>query len=380
MTPAGHANAMCTILAKNYIAHARTLIRSFQALHPECACYALIVDDHNAFLNPHEEGFDILALSDLDIVNVPSFCFKYNLTELCTAAKPYLLNHLIQQRGVKKLLYLDPDIMVVNGLNGLYDRLDDFDVVLTPHVETDFPDDGRLPDDAAVLQTGLFNLGFIGVRDSNGTKRFLDWWQRKLADKCVVDVPSGFFVDQKFIDLASVLFNSIFVEKDPGYNMAYWNLHSRCLSGSPDDWRCNDGPLYFFHFSGYQQEDRQSLTTHIAKEDMRYQLADRPDIQPIFAEYCAQVEANGYTETRQWPYTYASFSDGSVIPYAFRKLYRQYLPEMEPYGNPFESKALARRLRMKQLIEADTPSARMVAGIYRGVPGMRSTIRRLMRP
>ena len=111
MTPAGHANAMCTILAKNYIAHARTLIRSFQALHPECACYALIVDDHNAFLNPHEEGFDILALSDLDIVNVPSFCFKYNLTELCTAAKPYLLNHLIQQRGVKKLLYLDPDIM-----------------------------------------------------------------------------------------------------------------------------------------------------------------------------------------------------------------------------------------------------------------------------
>jgi len=371
--------ALCTIIAKNYIAHARTLVESFLEWHPGIPCYVLIVDEFEGYVVPAQEQFEVISLRELELPKVTSFCFKYSVTELCTATKPFLLEHLIQKRGVEKLLYIDPDILITGALTDLYARLERFDIVLTPHVETDFPDDGLQPDDSAVLQTGLFNLGFIGVRDSENTRKFLRWWKGKLENKCVVHVQGGLFVDQKFMDLASVLFENIYVEKSPGYNVAYWNLHSRKIGKSDGRWTCNEGPLYFFHFSGYQQDDRESLTTHVPKSEMRYRLADRPELEEMFSEYARRVAGNGYAESRRWPYAFATFSDGRPIPYVYRKLYREYLNEMEGYGDPFSSRGLMRRLRLKRIVSEDTAMARLVTGVFRGVPGLRPLVRRLMR-
>jgi hypothetical protein len=371
--------ALCTIIAKNYIAHARTLVDSFREFHPEIACYVLIVDEFEGYVVPADEQFEVMSLRELELPKMRSLCFKYNVTELCTATKPFLLEHLLQVRSIQKVLYIDPDVLVTGRLTELYAKLDSFDIVLTPHVEADFPDDGLQPDDSAVLQTGLFNLGFIGVRDSQNTREFLGWWKGKLQNKCVVHVQGGLFVDQKFIDLASVLFENIYVEKCTGYNVAYWNLHSRKIGKSNGMWMCNGGPLYFFHFSGYQQDDRESLTTHIPKSEMRYRLTDRPELREMFSEYAQRVESHGYAESHEWPYTFATFANGKAIPYVYRKLYREYLEEMERYGDPFLSRALMRRLRLKRVVSRDTATARLIALVYRGVPGLRSLVRRLMR-
>jgi len=375
----GGQTALCTIIAKNYIAHARTLVESFRECHPEIACYVLIVDEFEKYVVPAQEQFEVISLRELELPKARTLCFKYNVTELCTATKPFLLEHLLQKRGIQKLLYIDPDILVTAKLSELFAKLDRFDVVLTPHVETDYPEDGLQPDDSAVLQTGLFNLGFIGVRDSENTRELLRWWKRKLQDKCVVHVQGGLFVDQKFMDLASVLFENIYVEKGTGYNVAYWNLHSRKIGKSNGIWTCNDGPLYFFHFSGYQQEDRESLTTHIPKGEMRYRLTDLPELREMFSEYARRVESHGYAESHEWPYTFAAFANGRAIPYVYRKLYREYLEEMERYGDPFVSRALMRRLRLKRIVSKDTATARLIASVYRGVPGLTSLVRRLMR-
>ena len=372
--------ALCTIIAKNYIAHARTLVESFREFHPEIACYVLIVDEFERYVAPAQEQFEVISLRELELPKARTLCFKYSVTELCTATKPFLLEYLCQKRGIQKLLYIDPDILVTAKLSEPFARLDSFDVVLTPHVETDFPDDGLQPDDSAVLQTGLFNLGFIGVRDSENTRDFLGWWKRKLQDKCVVHVQGGLFVDQKFMDLASVLFENIYVEKGTGYNVAYWNLHSRKIAKSDGMWMCNGEPLYFFHFSGYQQEDRESLTTHIPKSEIRYRLTDRPELREMFSEYARRVETHGYAESREWPYTFATFANGRVIPYVYRRLYREYLEEMERFGDPFVSMALRRRLRLKRIVSGDTATARLIASVYRSVPGLSSLVRGLMRP
>ena len=41
--------ALGTIIAKYYIAHARTLVESFSEFHPEIVCYILIVDEFERF-------------------------------------------------------------------------------------------------------------------------------------------------------------------------------------------------------------------------------------------------------------------------------------------------------------------------------------------
>src|SRR5262249_31688298 len=145
------------------------------ASFPEIACDVLIVDGFEGYVTPAREQFEVMSLRELYLPKARTLCFRYNVTELCTAAKPSFLLHLLQTQCIQLLLSIDPDVIVTAKLSGLFAKLDSFDIVLTPHVETDNPDDGLQPDDSAVLQTGLFNLGFIVVRDREDTREFLRW-------------------------------------------------------------------------------------------------------------------------------------------------------------------------------------------------------------
>ena len=48
---------ICTIIAKNYVAHARVLAESFLEHHPEGACYALVIDDVEGYIDAASEPF-----------------------------------------------------------------------------------------------------------------------------------------------------------------------------------------------------------------------------------------------------------------------------------------------------------------------------------
>ena len=301
--------AICTIIAKNYLAHARTLCESYQQLHPGDRCFVLVVDDHQGFIDPAQENFELIGVDELGIPDFyPKFAFKYNVTELSTAVKPYLLELLLHQRGIDKLLYLDPDIIVLQKLDRLYEVLDRSDIVLTPHLDADYPDDGLKPDDSTTMQVGLFNLGFIGVNCSENANKFLNWWKTKLYTKCVVDCQAGYFVDQKFIDLALFFFDRIHIEKDTGYNVAAHNLHSRFLSAENGVWLCNGKPLYFYHFCGFDYSDRLSVCKYY-NNIVRYNLDNRPDLVPLFAT--ATGIGSGPTATT-WRHGRSTHTDSST--------------------------------------------------------------------
>lgn len=336
--------AICTIIASNYLAFARTLAESFLALHPDYKCYVLIVDEFRDSIDPAAEQFEIVTMQELDVPDLPGFCFKYNVTELSTASKPYLLEHLLSERGVDQLLYIDPDILILNPLERLFARLESFDILLTPHLDKDYPDDGLMPNDAFILKSGSFNLGFIGVRASDRVREFLRWWQGKLYNKCVIDHRNGYFVDQRFIDLLPGLFDNYFVEKDTGYNVAYWNLHSRLLANEKGAWTCNGSPLYFYHFSGYRIHEPDVISSHMT----RYRISDRPDIAPLFADYRERLVRNGYQQSINGRYSHGYFSTGEFIPEELRIIYRNSPEHWKLYDNPFESEALVRRARRLQ--------------------------------
>jgi hypothetical protein len=331
--------ALCTIIAKNYIAFARTLAQSFRAGHPDCKCYVLIVDDFDGYIVPAEEGFDVVKLTDLKIPDLLSFCFKYDVKEVCTAAKAAFLDHLIREKGVERLLYLDPDILVTGSLDGLYEKLGTHDIVLTPHLDTDYPDDDLLPDDGYILRAGQFNLGFIGINAGENALAFLNWWKPKLLKHCFVDLLNGYFVDQKFIDFVPTFFQRVGIENDRGCNVAYWNLHSRHISKQGDTWCCNDGPLYFFHFSGYDPEGA-TISIHIPDSVARYRFSTRRDLVELFADYKDLLMKNGYQQTSAWPYTFGTFKSGEPIPVSVRRYYRSVPNKWRRLGDPFAAEEL----------------------------------------
>lgn len=333
--------AACTIIAKNYFAFARTLAQSFLSLHPGHKFYVLVVDDFEGHIDPADESFEIVRLSELSIPNLPGFCFKYNVKELCTAAKAHLLDYLLHEKSVGKLLYLDPDILVTGRLDALYERLDGSDIVLTPHLDTSYPDDDLLPDDGYILRAGQFNLGFIGVNASENAKSFLEWWKPRLYKKCVIDLQGGYFVDQKYIDFVPIFFENVFIERGLGYNVAYWNLHSRRVGRADGAWTCNGGPLYFFHFSGHAPGSAE-ISSHIPGSMARHRLSSRPDLRELFAEYDRLLVGNGHREASGWGYTFERFRTGERIADNVRRFYLKLPSGGRGLGDPFESERLKR--------------------------------------
>ena len=81
---------ICTIIAKNYISFARTLCDSFLKYNENGKCFVLIIDDIENYVILEKENFEIIRIEELKIPNLREFCFKYNITELSTAVKPYL--------------------------------------------------------------------------------------------------------------------------------------------------------------------------------------------------------------------------------------------------------------------------------------------------
>src|SRR6266536_870949 len=120
---------LCTIIAKNYVAFARTLAQSFLSQYHDGKVYVLVVDDFETYIDPANECFDIVELAHLKIPKLDEFCFTYNLKELCTAAKASLLEYLIREKSIERLIYLDPDILITGSLDGIYKRLGLQDIV-----------------------------------------------------------------------------------------------------------------------------------------------------------------------------------------------------------------------------------------------------------
>src|ERR1022692_4746716 len=194
MNPSLIEFAACTIIAKNYLPHARVLAESWHKFHPNCPLFVLLLDSPTGFFTPAEEDFKTILISELAIPNLEGFLFKYSVLEASTAAKPYFLLHLFKSYSIRKLLYLDPDIQVLSSLESLSALLDDSNILLTPHLTSPLPLDHRSPSDRSILLAGTYNLGFIGLRNSEVGRRMLEWGGEKLYYESVVGLGRGPFV------------------------------------------------------------------------------------------------------------------------------------------------------------------------------------------
>lgn len=322
--------AACTIIAKNYLPMARVLADSWNRFHPGCPLFVLLLDSAQGFFNPAAEAFETIPVSELHITNLPGFLFKYTVLEASTAVKPYLMGYLFRRYAMDKLLYLDPDILILNSLDGLRNSLEEANVLLTPHLLSPLPADGRKQDDHDILQAGTYNLGFLGLRNGLESTQLLRWWSDKLYHQCIVSFENNLFVDQRWMDLTPGLFDGVQVLREPGYNVAYWNLHERAVS-LKNGVQVNGLPLHFFHFSGFDPDQPSVLS----KYQDRYAMADIGVAQILYATYRDLLLERGWSESRTWTYGHGFFLNGVRIPASARRYYWSLGPEVHQLGNPF---------------------------------------------
>jgi glycosyltransferase involved in cell wall biosynthesis/SAM-dependent methyltransferase len=322
---------ICTIIAKNYIAHARVLAQSHKEHHPEGTCYVLIIDDTEGYIDASLEPFELVTPAQLDIDDYEHMAAIYDVLELSTAVKPWLLRHLLDERGLQRVAYLDPDIR-------LYERLDEIErltgengLVLIPHITSPLPRDGKRPSEADILISGTYNLGFISLERSQSTDDLLDWWSERLKTDCVVAPDVGYFVDQRWMDFVHGVMPDFYVLRDPSYNVAYWNLHGRELTYQKGHYNVDGRPLRFFHFSGFDPDQRKRLSKHQTRIEIRRGSA----LARACNAYAEELLANGYRKAKNWPYTYGVLPNGVTLDSGMHRLYRKGEEEGAPRQSIF---------------------------------------------
>src|SRR3954470_11991079 len=148
---------VCTIIFKNYLAFARVLARSFLEQHPDGTCTVLVVDGPDKRIDPANEPFDVILPNEIGLDEFERMTEDYDVTELSTAVKPWLLRTLLDRYG--SISYFDPDIQVYDRMDELDGLVSEHGIVLMPHFTGPVPLDGKRPSENDILVAGTYNLG-----------------------------------------------------------------------------------------------------------------------------------------------------------------------------------------------------------------------------
>ncbi|TDB64488.1 glycosyltransferase family protein [Arundinibacter roseus] len=292
-----------TICSINYLAQARTLGTSLKKTNPDVRYFVGLVDrlDDVQFEPGFLPDFSLIEVHTIGIGRFEEMCDRYNITELNTAVKPFYFTYFFSQfPEAQQVIYFDPDIIVYQPLTELINQLKKHEAVVTPHICTPI-EDTKTPNELHHLNTGVYNLGFCAFRRSIESLNFIRWWEEKLRYECLISLCDGLFVDQNWMNFLPLFIENTCIEKNPGYNMAYWNLHERQASQIENEWIINDlYPLLFFHYSGYDPKNPDD----ISKYQDRFTFQMRPDLKPLFEIYHNQLLENGNSYYRTFPCRY----------------------------------------------------------------------------
>jgi len=190
-----------TVLSRNYLALGLTLAESWRLHHPNLEFYIILVDHKKNLEDIDLKGAHLISVEDIGIPNFSHFLYRYTILELNTAVKPFAMEYLLRNSGAESLCYIDPDIWILSPLTEVFDAYETANLVLTPHMRKPIWD-SKNPSEVAILQSGTYNLGFVGLKKSDDAFSLINWWQEKLFVDCIVDIPNGLFVDQKWMDLS----------------------------------------------------------------------------------------------------------------------------------------------------------------------------------
>lgn len=334
--PSNNSFGAFTIVAKNYLPYAMVLAESFLDCNPGCEFTCVVVDE---IVPPFE-----LAQSEVNFIGVEQLsrfvddfwlmATMYDVTEFSTALKPFVLEKLLD--SYLAVMYIDPDIKVYGSLVDLFEKSTKDGWVLTPHCLDPMRRDGLTPSEADIMQSGIYNLGFIGV--SASATPMLKWWQERLLRDAISDPARQLFTDQRWIDLAVAAFHPA-VEQSTAYNVAYWNLDQRVLKLEGDRVLVDDNPLKFFHFSGFNPKTPWWLSKHHPTHP-RNLVSSSTALEYLCEDYAAHVLSKQEHMGLQTPYRWNQVIPGFTLERSLRRYFREEClladkGEVEYPPNPF---------------------------------------------
>jgi hypothetical protein len=339
----GKEMIFCTIATTSHLYRAKVLAISLKIYYPEAQFILCLVEKKTELDEPTRMCFDdVVFPSDFGIQHIRSQLFGYEANEACCSLKGELMSYVINRFPNEPfLIYLDSDIRIYSRMVEIEQALKDHTIILTPH-QLGSPD----PDSKFF---GIYNTGFLALRQSEDTNRFLAWWKSKLRLHCYIDRKHNIFLDQSWLNELPTSIKP-YILKHPGYNVAFWNLYeaNRKFSLSQQGaYLVGGAPLRFVHFS--------RLFDSLAKAVKAYRGEGADIIKSLLYDYMVEIESTGLQQMISTPWSYHFYEDGQKISKRARECYRRDLAYQSTSYDPFQGYGR----EMKSIEERDTsPSSK----------------------
>ena len=370
-------NCIFTICAKNYIGLAQALEKSIRQYNDDVDFYIVVADEFDTGKEPSVDDNVFIAKRVLPIEEKlwTNMAFKYNLTEFCTAIKPFCIEYFFKEKDYESCCYMDPDTYLFSDFSYIYDKLSKFLVVTAPHITIpDYPYTGDLPD-RSFLFNGISNFGFGGFRNHPKTINLLKWWEDRLTYLCFGEMLWAVCTDQKWTDFfpAFLNFDEILFSNNLGLNVAPWNYFERKIVKEGDTYYVvsrtgasdRKDKLVFCHFAGYNYKEMS--TTGVVNNQNRMRISnlkEYPDMDPLIDEYVKFIYDNRdlFNKFLDLPYSYGSFDNGVRIDKLHRRLYNGAVSNFGYKKNPFATRgndSYYSLLERKGLISKKQPEGKL---------------------
>ena len=318
---------------------------------------------------PELEGVECLSTEVLGLPHrrVLELAMEYDLVEFATSVKPLLLKALL--RDAEQVFYLDPDTYLTAPMVELTPALEASagGILLTPHYLHPVPADSEFSD-GHMLLVGVNNLGFCGVDRRAGD--FLEWWWGHLRTECRYDPLAGLFVDQKWMDIGSSLFQAASF-RHAGYNVGVSNLSERPLGHDADGYfiASTGERLRLFHFHAFDSSSPEKLSMRF-RHSSSNELPEDSAVLQLCKEYADVLMSYEQSLPPAPQYPYWRDSAGRSISSQTRRAYGRALasgettlptPFLESDAAAYEAwRRRARRLIARGLLDATAKCVRIV--------------------
>lgn len=269
------------------------MIRSLRRHTPDARVWVLCLSDevHLLLTKLNEPGVIPISLTEFEANDSALIAARddgrtqmdYYFT--CTPSLVrYVMIHVPEAEWVT---YLDGDLWFFDTPDAIYTEIGDGSVAIIPH---------RYPPHLNEKhQYGLYNVGWVSFRRTADGIACLDWWRERCLEWCldVVDEPNDRFADQRYLDRFPKLFSGVTILKNPGANLAPWNIAGHRLEEIDGMLRVDDRPLIFFHFHGLKRVgQRRFLTAHKHYGARVCAIARKHLYEPYLAEILAIEREN----------------------------------------------------------------------------------------
>jgi len=299
----------------------------------------IIIFDQKRELNLDYEHSVISWLEDYQIPMYKQLAFKYDILEFATSLRAWFAIYFLQSND--KVIYLDPDMLIYDNLNGILSDLDHYPIILTPHY-TKPQNYNDVDSDLSIIKFGAFNLGFFALKNVQESFDFLTWLSHRCYHLCFAESQFGLHTDQKWVSIAPCFFPNIHISFNLGYNVAYWNMHERTLSKNDNKYYINEKfPLIFFHFSSYNE----SHPNNLSKRSSLQIDEQRIDIIELSNEYSTILKKYDLKNIDK-KYEFDYFSNGTIVTPTLRRAYASIVDEL-PQHDPFDANGIVYKFAKK---------------------------------